>query len=145
MKSRRKRLLVGGVLLVMLLIATVGAVRWYLFDRPVEQPGYVPPAPSASPAPAWTEEESGPLPNLAENQPEPMATEEPQPAPPESEPVNEPGEYGWPEDFELPLHIEVDVPEVPEGIAEPGEPIEEDDSAGKPPDRLTQGQSPTLV
>ncbi len=32
--------------------------------------------------------------------------------------------YGWPEDFLLPLVIEIEIPEVPEAIRGPSPPIE---------------------
>lgn len=34
------------------------------------------------------------------------------------------GRHGWPDDFRLPLHIEIEIPEIPEEIRGPSPPIE---------------------
>lgn len=146
MKPKRKRLLLIGVAAVIVLIVGGVFVRWYVFDRDFASPGDAPPAPSAPVAPNWSEQAEEP-----EDPEEPNGgttlqaspDEEADPSvPPEGDPTNDPRAYGWPDDFELPLHIEVDEPEVPEGMAEPAAPIEEDESAGQSEDRLTSGPAP---
>ncbi len=35
------------------------------------------------------------------------------------------GRHAWPDDFRLPLHIDIEIPEIPQGIRGPSPPIEE--------------------
>jgi len=144
MKWNPRRLLLAGVSLAVLLIAGTGVVRWYLLDRAATPPGARPPAPSAPPAPEWTQPEEPPVGPDRDDTATANPGEEADPLPPPSDhsgTQREP-DYGWPEDFELPLHIEVEVPEIPDAMAEPAAPIEDDGSLGQPGDRLTKWPPP---
>jgi len=82
-----------------------------------------PPAPDAPPAPQWTPQHPAP----PEND-QPQQQREQPPEKPAEHPLEEPPPgYQWPADFELPLEIVIELPEVPEQIRDPSPPIEEEE------------------